>query len=388
MGPPEMKTVTLALFCLASTWVLAQTYTETNLYSFGASSTDGTGPDGGLVRDAAGNLYGTTSAGGGSAACSGGCGTAFKLNTSNKETILHVFTGGSDGADPVASLTLDKSGNLYGTTELGGLGNGTVFKITAAGKYSILHTFGRLAGDGASPGGPLTLDADGNMYGTTAFGGGTGFGTVFRVSAKGVETILYNFTGGLDGATPEANVIRDAAGNIYGTATAGGANSSGVLFELSSQNVETVIYPFCSLADCADGGLPTYIVRNSQGVFFGNASEFGIIFEVTSEGVETALHSFCLPGGIDCDDGGGAIGPLLLSGGNIYGTASQDGATEGIVYELTTTGTETTLYNGSFRKGTFLFGGVVTDSVGNLYGTAAVGGSHGVGSVFKLTKNK
>src|SRR6266849_4962056 len=188
----------------------AQTNTQNVMYHFGSSPADGVYPFGGVVRDAAGNLYGTTWSGGGSLNCSpySGCGTVFMLDGSGNESILHAFTGGTDGAGPVASLTRDGAGNLYGTTSAGGIsshyagGAGTVFEITAAGTYSILHKFGSSPTDGEAPRGSLTLDEAGNLYGTTTAGGAYGKGTVFELRVNGSETVLYSFRGKADGAYP------------------------------------------------------------------------------------------------------------------------------------------------------------------------------------------
>src|SRR6266852_4215872 len=194
--------LTVALVVAAET----QTYTQSVLYNFGSSPTDGLYPFGGLVRDAAGNLYGTAWSGGGSLNCSlySGCGTVFMLDSSGRESILHTFTSGTDGAGPVASLTRDAAGNLYGTTSAGGIsshyagGAGTVFEITAAGAYPILHKFGSSPTDGEAPRGSLILDDAGNLYGTTSAGGAYGKGTVFELRANGSETVLYSFRGKAD----------------------------------------------------------------------------------------------------------------------------------------------------------------------------------------------
>src|SRR6266851_8410752 len=236
----------------------AQTYIQNVLYNFGSSSADGLYPFGGLVRDA-GNLYGTTWSGGGSLNCSpySGCGTVFMLDGSGNESILHTFTSGTDGAGPVASLTRDAAGNLYGTTSAGGIsshyagGAGTVFEITAAGTYSILHKFGSSPTDGEAPRGSLILDDAGNLYGTTIAGGAYGKGTVFELRANGSEIVLYSFRGKADGAYPGTTLLRDGVGNLYGTANQGGAFGVGVMFKLSLRGVLTVLHTLCSSPGCA-----------------------------------------------------------------------------------------------------------------------------------------
>lgn len=362
----------------------AQTYTHKTLYNFGASASDGKNPYSSLVMDTAGNLYGTTSIGGGSAACSGGCGTVFRVNYRGKETILHKFVN-TDGANPLSGLTIDSANNLYGVTSAGGLVNqGTAFKVTAAGRFSVLHQFGRLANDGLIPQGPLAIDSLGNLYGTTYAGGTSNSGTVYRLSSRGVETILYNFNSTLpEGSNPAGNIILDTAGNLYSTTANGGVNGTGMLFQLSPSNVETVLYSFCSQTDCVDGGYPSYITQDTAGNIYGEAGKNGIIFQF-SGGVETPIFSFCLSGGIDCQNGGSGLGPLTLANGSLYGTGLQDGVSQ-VAYSLTPTGDAQQLYTfETFADGTEPFGGVIMGKGGNFFGTTYAGGTHGGGTVFEL----
>src|ERR1700693_3503348 len=177
--------------------------TFTLLYSFKGGA-DGSAPAAGLVRDAAGNLYGTTLGGGTS-----GEGTAFKLDTTGAETTLHSFGFRSDGRIPLGGLIRDAAGNLYGTASEGGAsGQGTVFKLDRTGAETVLHIFTGSSGDGALPGGDLVRDAAGNLYGTTYAGGASDMGTVFRLETTGTETVLYSFRGKpLDGAHPYAGLV-------------------------------------------------------------------------------------------------------------------------------------------------------------------------------------
>jgi uncharacterized repeat protein (TIGR03803 family) len=223
--------------------------------------------------DAKGNLYGTTFAGGTSAA-----GTVFKVNSHGKEAVLYTFTGGTDGSIPFAGLVLDTAGNLYGTTYEGGtVGMGTVFKVTKAGKETVLHSF---AGpEGALPQAGLIRDANGNLYGVASAAGGTGCGgggcgTVFKVNSKGKETTLYHFLGGADGAGPVASLFMDAKGNLYGTTTAGGgATNAGTVFKVNRNGKETVLYSFTG---GTDGASPqSGLVMDAKGNLFGTASSGG-----------------------------------------------------------------------------------------------------------------
>jgi uncharacterized repeat protein (TIGR03803 family) len=215
-------------------------WTENVLYSFGSGS-DGSYPQSGVVLDNSGNLYGTTVQGG-----SRSDGTVFQLAHSGSswtENLLYGFDNGSDGAFPVAGLIFDQSGNLYGATSEGGTGGqGTVFELTPAnGSWTFSVLYSLIAPPGGfqcGPWGTLVMDGEGNLYGTERCNGANNLGTVFKLTPSGggwTYTPLHDFTGGNDGKYPYCNVILDANGNLYGTASAGGANSQGVVWEISSQ---------------------------------------------------------------------------------------------------------------------------------------------------------
>jgi uncharacterized repeat protein (TIGR03803 family) len=223
---------------------------KTVLYSFKGGS-DGDVPVAGLIMDAAGNLYGTTEDGG-SSNCSFGCGIVFELDPAGNETVLHSFTGSpGDGGRPVAGLIMDTAGNLYGTTAEGGSGTctvingipvsgcGTVFKLDPAGNETVLHSFTG-GSDGIQALAALLMDAAGNLYSTTELGGSFGSGIVFKLDPSGNETLLHTFTGGNDGAAPLfASLIMDTAGNLYGTTQNGGGSSNctvgcGTVFKLDT----------------------------------------------------------------------------------------------------------------------------------------------------------
>ena len=212
---------------------------ETVLHSF--RSKDGAWPLSGLIGDAQGNLYGTTELGGDLTGGCGtlGCGVVFKIDRSGHETVLYSFTGGADGSQSAGSLVRDAAGNMYGTTGLGGdltcnapSGCGVVFKIDSSGHETVLHSFQGQPSDGWDPIAGLVRDSAGNFYGTTYRGGTYGFGTVFKVDTTGKETVLYSFTGGSDGSAPYAGLIRDSSNNLYGT-TVGGGQGFGVVFKLT-----------------------------------------------------------------------------------------------------------------------------------------------------------
>src|ERR1700730_2392125 len=231
--------------------------TETVLHSFAGS--DGSIPAAALIADSSGNLYGTTFYGG------AGCGGVVKLSPGAKvspgtETVLHSFTS-SDGENPEAGLIADRAGNLYGTTVNGGpsgsgcggsSGNGVVFKLSPIGTETMLHSFTG-GTDGANPVdiGSLIADRAGNLYGTTQNGGASNLGTVVKLYPGGIETVLHSFAGGTDGANPFAGLIADSSGNLYGTTTGGGASGGGVVFKLSPGGIETVLYSFTGGRDGA-----------------------------------------------------------------------------------------------------------------------------------------
>jgi uncharacterized repeat protein (TIGR03803 family) len=214
---------------IGTVFKLDTTGTETVLLNFVGSN--GNGPSS-LLRDSAGNLYGAAATGGGGA-CTGGCGVVFKLDASNKGSVLYYFQGGTDGALPLASVIRDSSGNLYGTTlTAGAYGYGTVFKLDTQHKLTTLYSF-KNGADGAGPACALLRDTSGNLYGTTEIGGGRGYGVVFKVDTNGVETVLHNFIGGTrDGQTPYAGLVTDPAGYLYGTTGYGGTSNAGVVFKV------------------------------------------------------------------------------------------------------------------------------------------------------------
>lgn len=200
--------------------------TESVLYSFKGGNDGASAVLGNLVADKQGNLYGTTPYGGtaNSKCTNGSCGVVFKITPAGKEKVLYRFTGGADGGFPQSGLAIDAQGNLYGTTFSGGIANcsgngcGTVFKVTPSGTETVLYSFTN-GNDGALPKGGLVLDKLGNLYGTTEVGIASTFGTVFKLTPSGTETVLHYFAGGTaDGADPSyGNLLMDANGNLYGT---------------------------------------------------------------------------------------------------------------------------------------------------------------------------
>ena len=396
----RLLTLAFAVFgLLVTASPTAQAAPETILYSFTGANGDGYYPASSLIMDSAGNLYGTTVFGGES-----DYGTVFRLSSSGAETILHSFIG-TDGNDPYGGLVMDGAGNLYGVTVLGGKNNtGTVFTISERGREMVLHSFGKKKNDGASPNSALIIDNAGDFYGTTHGGGlnncSLGCGTVFKMSPTGRETILYRFgKTNNDGFWPDATLIMDAEGNLYGTTSKGGANDEGTIFKLSPAGVETVLYSFTGAN--GDGANPVAgLVMDGAGNLYGTTSNggsnscddgCGTVFELSASGIETILYSFPGRNGFGASPQGSLI---MDNAGNLYGTTFNGGSDDcsgigcGTVFKLSPSGDETILHaftgypdgDGSNPSGSLLL-----DNAGHLFGTTQGGGATGYGSVFQVT---
>jgi uncharacterized repeat protein (TIGR03803 family) len=408
-GKPTFVIFTALLLALAIVPTQAQARKFKVLHTFHGK--DGAGPVGVLVRDAAGNIYGTTGGGGTGKCTQEGCGTAFKLSSAGKQVWLHSFQG-LNGHGPYAGLLRDASGDLFGgdTNCVPPQGCGTVFKLDKTGKEKVLHKFTGVP-DGYFPESLLVSDKTGNIYGTTYDGGADSQGAVFKIDTAGTETILHSFTGppegGGDGAFSYEGVIRDTAGNLYGVTAKGGASGAGVVYELDTTGKETLLYSF---SGGADGGDPDSVLLLHKGNLYGTTANggtgcggtgCGVVFRLSpQEGgswSETVLYTFCSVA--NCTDGEEPIsGPLVMdSAGNIYGTTyfggdmNLCGGSCGVVFKLDRAGKETVLH--TFTGGTdgaFPFAGLIMDGRGNLYGTTQGGGatcytSYTCGVVFELT---
>lgn len=341
---------------------LSTTGHETILHTFSGGG-DGAGPPGALYEDASGNLFGVTVAGGGKKFCKSGCGTVFEITSAGSEKLLYAFSGGgcchssNDGGAPDGTLSVDSAGNLYGTTAAGGGGEdcgtagvagcGTVFELTPNGAESILHAFTDGRSDGTYPGGTLVLDKSGNIYGLTATGGSdgdcglgaVGCGVLFEISSGGVESILHRFTGGSDGAYPSGNPVRDG-GNIYFTTTGGGSTANcglgaygcGVLYRFAGGTLTALhvfsgnsdgAYPIGTLITDASGNLfgTTGGGGSTKNCGLGGSFGCGTVFEVSSGGAESVLHAF--KGGKS--DGAYPASGLLALHNHLYGTTATGG---------------------------------------------------------------
>jgi len=313
---------------------------ETVLHSF-AGGADGAAPNGGVILGSDGSVFGTTTAGG-----TAGNGTVFRIKGTNKN-VLYSFAGGVDGIAPQAGLTMDAAGNLYGTTVAGGAsGNGTVFELVkptkknAPWKEVVLYSFGK-GKDGAAPLSGVTFDAAGNLYGTTSLGGANNFGTVFRLTpgAKWTETTLQNFRAMDDGAYPYGGLISDATGNLYGTTTMGGTGGGGTIFKLTPSGGSWTFSTIYGLPGWGISGSFRNLVLDDAGNIFGTThcdgdNNSGTVFKLSPTGGSwnyTLLYTFT--GGID---GQFTISNLVIKGGSLYGTTQYGGANgAGTIYKLT-----------------------------------------------------
>jgi uncharacterized repeat protein (TIGR03803 family) len=394
------------LTILVVTVLATSTYaaTEKVLHAFNGIGREGSEPLAGLVHDAAGNLYGTTLYGGTFAN-----GTVFELSPKAgggwTEKVLYSFD--AHGALPyTGGLILDATGNLYGTTYLGGAyGSGTVFELSprAGGRWTekVLHNFNANGKDGYSPWGGLIFDTAGDLYGTTLSGGAYRSGTVFELAPKAgggwTEDVLHDFDdNGNDGSNPFAGLIFDAAGNLYGTTGGGGSRTFGTVFELTPKAgggwTETILHSF----NGEDGNDPyAGVIFDAFGNLYGTtggggAYTFGTVFELSPKAgggwSEKVLHNFGNTGKDGNDPSGGV---LLDAAGNLYGTTYSGGAYGlGTVFELTPKPaggwTEKILHTFNGKNGAASDAGLIFDTSGNLYGTTREGGPHGDGIVFEI----
>src|SRR5882672_241983 len=310
--------------------------------------------------------------------------------TAQTLTTLYSFKGGADGGFPSSKLTPDAQGNLYGTTSVGGVyGHGALFAVAPSGAEKVLYSF--RAGGGSSPSGGLIWDANGNLYGVT--GGGhhrpnskACYGTAYELKANGTKKLLYCFKPPVNGATPLGGLIRDGQGNVYGITAYGGLYGYGTLFKVTSIGNETVLHHF---GQGVDGVVPGGgLIQDAQGNFYGTTQgggsySGGTVFELTSS-TYTVLYNFSSSG---VGDGNFPFAPLLLdTQGNLYGTTGHGGAyDDGVVFKPTPTGTETIIHSFNLTDGRLPVAGLIHDDQGNLYGAAHDGGAYGYGTAFRIT---
>ena len=311
----------------------------TTLYNFCAQSNcpDGAGPVAGLVLGTDGNFYGTASAGG-----ARNFGTVFKISPSGTLTTLYCFCthfACDDGGLPEGGLIQARDGNLYGTTLGGGAGgDGTVFRITPSGTLTTLHSFCARTNctDGSEPQAGLVQASDGNFYGTTSYGGAHDSGTVFKIAPGGTLTTLYAFCAQAkcsDGAYSEAGLVQATSGNFYGTTAGGGTSGYGTVFKITPSGTLTTLHSFCAQTNCTDGAYPrAELVQATDGNFYGTTYSggssgncnappgCGTVFRITPLGRLSTLNSF------DGTDGSYLPGGLIqATDGKLYGTTYSGG---------------------------------------------------------------
>ncbi len=364
----------------------AKARTFTVLHVFNGGMKDGANPEGPVIQDASGNLYGTTFTGGVFDE-----GTVYELNTAGHLRVLFSFSEGVTGGFPQGGLVLDKSGNLYGTVIGGPAGSGVLFRLTKDGTLENLHIFtSGQNSEAAVPEGSVIMDAAGNLYGATVFGR-QGFGTIYQVDPTGNFTVLHDFQGKADGVTPQGPLVQDANGNLYGVALQGGKNNLGTVFKLAKNGQFTVLHSFAGGREGSgpQGGL----LIDDAGNLFGSAvnggdSGNGTVFEITKNGKFKSLYSFT--GGLDGKNPNGEL--IQDAAGNIYGTTQSGPGLDalGSVFKLNRAHKLTVLH--SFKGGrdgaSPDLAGLLRDSAGNLYGTTVRNGLirrvQG-GGIFKIT---
>ncbi len=396
----RLATTLLAFTLLFTAAASSQTFQVFHTFS----GSDGGFPNGDLIRDAAGNFYGTTQSGGTS-----NQGVVFKLDSSGQETVLYSFTGATDGGIPIGRIVAN-GGSFYGITSAGGdpvCSCGTVYKLDSSGTLTVLHSFTG-GTDGAQNEGQPELGLvliNGDFYGAASFGGvlgcdgSLGCGVIFKVTQSATESVLYRFTAQADGGFPQ-DLIRDQAGNLYG-ATGGSymAGNAGTLFKIDTAGNLTTSYTF---PGGATGTSPRWrLLRSASGVTHG-VTQFGgdtttcslgtigcgVAYKLDATGKETVLHTF----GKQASDGAEPSGGLLNVASIFYGATFYGGITNatctfgcGVIYRVNDSGKYSVVYRFTGATDGWLpTGGLTADSSGNLFGTTVLGGN-GNGVVYKIT---
>jgi uncharacterized repeat protein (TIGR03803 family) len=382
----------------------AQTFTT--LINFDGSN--GQSPQLPPIQGVDGNVYGATFAGG-----LYGAGSIFRMTTKGQLTTVYNFcaqSGCPDGQFPFAALAQGNDGNCYGTTLNGGTqNNGTIFKFALQGVLTTLYSFCAKSNcaDGSSPSQVLP-GSDGNFYGTTLTGGAHRAGTIFRLTPQGTFATLYSFCSqpncadGYDYDESQGTMVQATDGNFYGTTDIGGNTTGecapygcGTAFKITPQGKFTTVYTFCSVANCADGTTPYWLIQGADGSFYGAAGGGGsnkliggTIFRLTAEGQLTTLYSFCAEA--NCADGEEAIDLVQAAdGGNFYGTTFRGGSGRsctggcGTVFEITPAGVLTTLHSFNHADGSQPYG-IAQATNGKFYGITPRGGEQSDGTVYSL----
>ena len=328
----------------------------------------------------------------------------FSVTPRGEETVLHAFTGGSDGANPDAAL-IDVNGTLYGTTRLGGgsrcdkLGCGTVFTITPSGSENVLHAFTGPP-DGAWPAAGL-INVNGTLYGTTTEGGISGgcrlghpkigCGTVYSISPSGSENVLFRLVGPATGSYPVTSLI-DVNGTLYGETEYGGGHGQGSVYTVTPSGSGKLLYHFTYKED--DGEAPAAAVIDVKGLLYGTLSSGGAhgqgtVYSITTSGAVNVVYNFsssngAFPRASLIDARGTLYGTTTLGG--VKGCFSPNGGGCGTIFSVTRGGTEKVVHAFSYGGSDGYYPASNLTSVnGTLYGTTAYGGTHGYGTVYEIT---
>jgi uncharacterized repeat protein (TIGR03803 family) len=396
--------------CAVVTLVLnlpAHAQTETVLYSFGSAPPSPNYPNYGMILDSLGNLYGVSASGG-----AYGYGSVFEVARNRtgewSERTIHSFNNeGSGGYTPEGGIAMDSAGNIYGTASEGGSRRaGTVFELVRQSNGSweakLLYAFGASASDGKAPAGGLTIDSSGNLYGSTNGGGADNYGTVFELSASSggwTEKVIHSFSGyPHDGVGASGTLVFNSTGSLFGTTATGGGYKEGTVYELIPSSsggwTEKILHAFAG--NQTDGGEPTAgVIMDSAGNLYGTTNVggsqlFGTVFELTpaTDGrwTERILYSFE-------DNGTDGISPIsgvtFDAEGDLYGAAGNGGVYgHGTVFELTPDGAgnwiEAIVWAFNDTDGNLPLSGLTIDAAGNLYGETTNGGSSGYGTVYEI----
>jgi len=344
---------------------------------------EGATPDTALAQDADGNLYGVTYNGG-----TYNLGTVFRYSSTGVFTTLHSFAGGAECGNPEGGLVLAPDGNFYGTTgDVGGQGVlwGTIYRITPAGDFTIIHTFNKT--DGWRPDSTMVIGPDGALYGTTNLGGANSQGSIFKITTAGVFTSVYNFTGGDDGGEPLAALTLGTDGNFYGTCAYKGHFGYGTIFTMTPAGVLTTLHAFTGYYNGIDPN--SKLVQASDGNFYGTTESDlsgsfgnGVVYEITPTGTFSIIHSF---------DTGDSLGTYPYTGllrapdGYLYGTTEAGGPSGGTIFRFSPSNpTLTTVQTFNGVNGGAPQGDLSLGTDGNIYGTTANGGTVNRGVIFQL----
>jgi uncharacterized repeat protein (TIGR03803 family) len=376
----------IVVFCVSNA-ILSRAQTFTTLGSF--DGTNGEQPFSGMIQGIYG-IYGTASTGG-----ANGEGVVFAL-TANKFVTIYNFcsqSACSDGELPNGGLSLDSSGNLYGTTSSGGTDIGTVFELSPANAFTSLYDFNSTID---YPYGTLLL-SDGNFYGVGASGIAAP-SAIYQITSTDALNLLYTFCSlpnCADGNSANGGLVQGTNGNLYGTTVNYGANGKGgTVFQITPTGTLTTLYSFCAKANCADGENPSPLILATDGNFYGATQAGGkygqgSVFYITPTGALTTVYSFCAKTG--CPDGSGPTGIMQATNGTFYGVTTSGGTySSGTIFKIPASGKLSTVHDfceqADCADGSDPIGVPMQGTNGLIYGTTFTGGPNNLGTVYSLSQ--